>query len=52
MMCLGVRYLMLKLTRLQSSQNGVLRYTLRSRIRDLTRYIHDSMCGGLSENGR
>lgn len=51
-MCLGSRYLMLKLTRLYSSHNGVLLCTLRSRIRDLTRYVYDNMCGGLSECGR
>ena len=49
---LGSRYLMLKLTRLYSSYNGVLLCNLHSRIHDTTRYVHDNMCGGLSENGR
>jgi len=51
-MYLGTRYLMLKLTRLYGFHNGVLLCTLRSRIRALTRYVNDNICGGLSEYGR
>ena len=52
LMYLGTRYLMLKLTRLYGFHNGVLLCTLRSRIRALTRYVNDNICGGLSEYGR